>query len=251
MKITEEFKKLFNQSLLDTYNIQCVSIEKSGMERIENTYFIRHSFNGYLNNSPFSGALNFLLHDNGDCTFAVSGWFSNKCQDFMKMITKDNRYLQAIEEVSGWLTSNFDKHIDNKIGCAFIGSGSLCYQRGVINNIVINMTPSATGKLKIISSSDYKYHGLNLLHYSFLEKENENEFNFYYKIYLDDSVIEVNATDTLIDLNQFKKSLVRGYISTYCKLNNKPSILSVDDFNTLSYEHIIDYLIVQKMQEIC
>lgn len=249
MKLSDEFKEEITQSLLDTYNVKCISIEKSGMERVENTYFIRHSFNGYLDNLPFSGALNFFLLNNGDCSFTVSGWFSNKCQDFMKSITKNNSYLQAIEEVRGWLTSNFDKRIDNQIGWALIGSGNLCYNRGVINNIVINMTPSSTGKLKIISSSAYKYHGLNLLHYSFLEKD--NELNFDYKIYLDDSIIEVNATDNLVDLEQFKKSLVRGYMSIYSKLNNTPSILSVDDFNTLSYQHIIDYLIVQKMQEIC
>jgi hypothetical protein len=249
MNLSNEFKEKINQSLFDTYNVKCISIEKSGMERVGNTYCIRHSFNGYLDNLPFSGALNFFLLDNGDCSFTVSGWFSNKCQDFMKSITKNNSYLQAIEQVSGWLTSNFDKRIDNQIGWALIGSGNLCYQRGVINNIVISMTPSSTGKLKIIQSSAYKYHGLNLLHYSFLEKD--NALNFDYKIYIDDSIIEVNATDTFVDLDQFKKSLVHGYMSTYSRLNNTRSILSVDDFNTLSYQHIIDYLTVQQMQDIC
>lgn len=249
MKITEEFKILFTQSLLDTYNIKCLSFEQIGLERIGRDEFIRYSFKGYLENLPFLGSLNFFLQRNGDCSFNISGWFANKSKDFMKSITKNNSYLQAIEEVSGWLTSNFNQRINIQTGCYWIGVGSLNYQRGSINKVVISMTPSAKGKITLVTSSSNKFNEISLLNYSFFEKDNKSTFNYSTEFDMA-ACSPVDVDDNNVDLEQFKKRLLREYMLKYSGLTDKPNILSFDDFNTLSYQNIIDYLIVQKMKEI-
>lgn len=249
MNLSDEFKEEITQSLLDTYNIKCISIDKIGMEKVEKDYFIRHSFKGDLENSPFLGSLNFFLQPNGDCSFNISGWFANKSKDFMKSITKNNSYLQAIEEVRGWLNSNFDQRINIQTGCYWMGMGSLNYQRGSINKVVINMTPSAKGKITLVLSSSNKFNEISLLNYSFFEEDNKSKFNYITEFDVT-SCSPVDVANNNVDLEKFKKRLLREYMLKYSGLTGKPNILSFDDFNTLSYQNIIDYLIVQKMQEI-
>lgn len=249
MEITEEFKNIFTQSLFDTYNIKCISIEKNRVEKIENIYFISYKFDGLLDNIPFEGALNFFLQNNGHCEFNVSGWFKDKREDFVESITKNNSYLKSIQEVTSWLTYNFSRKIDIQIGYCWIGTGNFCYTKGLINNIIMSMTPSCTGKISLVSSSVNKFRNVNLLNYSFFE--NGEQSNFEYKTLSDDvSCSLVDVADNHVDLDQFKKRLVREYMLTYSDLTSIPNLLSVDEFDSLSYQHIIDYLIVQKMQDI-
>jgi hypothetical protein len=244
MKLSKEFKEIFTQSLLDTYNVKCLS-----MEKVEMDGFIRYAFEGHVDNVPFAGSLNLILQSDGHCDFSVSGWFVKNHRAFCDSITKNNSYVQAIKEVNSWLTSNFGRRIENQIGRFWIGIGSFLYKRGSITNIIINMTPSSTGKLKIVTSSADKFIGVHLLDYSFFEKNDKSNFN--YRSNTDHALCSpVDVDDNNVDLELFKKRLVREYMLAYAQLTESPNILSVDEFNTLSYEHIIDYLTVQKMQDI-
>ena len=248
--ITPEFKAIFTQSLFDNYNIKCHSIEKNKIERVERSDFINYSFDGYLDNEPFKGTLNFILDENGDCTFTVSGSFKDRPRfHFVEsIIEKNNSYIQSIKDVGEWLTSNFGQPIDIQIGYSWMGRGSFSYQKGLISNIVINMTPSSRGKISLISTP--KYRNFDLLTYFLFEKDNTSTFK-YYKTATDAvSCSPVDVDDNHVDLDKFKTRFVREYMLMYSKLTGIPNLLSLDDFNTLSYDHIIGYLTVQQMEAI-
>lgn len=247
--ITPEFKAIFTQLLFDKYTVTCHSIEKINIERIERCDHIRYSFDGYLDEKPFQGSINFILNKQGCCNFTVSGWFKDLRRfDFVESIIQNNNtYLQAIKNVGEWLTFNFDKPIDIQIGCSWIGRGSFYYQKGLISNLIINMTPSYRGKIALIPKPAYRR--FELLTYSFFEKDNTLTFN--YKAATDEhSCSPVDVVDNHIDLDKFKTRFVREYMLMNSKLTGTPNLLSLYDFNTLSYDHIIGYLTVQKMEAI-
>lgn len=247
--VTAEFKAIFTQLLFDKYTVNCHSIEQITIERIERCDHVQYSFNGYLDEKPFQGSINFILNEQGYCNFTVSGWFKELRRfDFVEsIIQKNNTYLQSIKYVGEWLTFNFGKPIDIQIGCSWIGRGSFYYQKGLISNLIINMTPSCRGKIALISMPTYRR--FELLTYSFFEKDNTLTFN--YKAAADDhSCSPVNVADIHFDLDKFKTRFVREYMLMNSKLTGTPSLLSLDDFNTLSYDHIIGYLTVQQMEAI-
>jgi hypothetical protein len=247
--VTPEFKAIFTQLLFDKYTVNCHSIEKIKIERIERCEHIRYSFDGYLNEKPFQGSINFILNEHGHGNFTVSGWFKDLPRfDFVESIVKNNNaYLQSIKDVGGWLTFNFGNPIDIQTGYSWIGRGSFNYQKGLISNIVINMTPSSRGKIALISMP--KYRRFELLTYSLFEKDNTLTFN--YKAATDEcSCSPVDVVDNYADLDKFKTRFVREYMLMYSKLTGTPNLLSLYDFNTLSYDHIIGYLTVQQMEAI-
>lgn len=248
--ITPEFKAIFKQLLFDKYTVNCHSIEKIKLERIERCEHITYSFNGYLDEKPFQGSINFILDDQGYCNFTVSGWFSDvrRCDFIESILEKNNKYIQSIKDVGEWLTSNFGQPIDIQIGCSWMGQGSFSYQKGLISNIVISMTPSSRGKISLILSD--KYRRFHLLTYFLFEKDNTSTFK-YYKTATDEvSCRPVDVDDNHVDLDKFKTRFVREYMLMHSKLTGIPNILSLDDFNTLSYDHIIGYLTVQQMEAI-
>lgn len=247
--LTAEFKGLFTQLLFDKYTVKCHSIKKNKTERIEHCDHISYSFDGYLDEKPFQGVICFILNNRGYCTFTVSGWFTdNRRFDFVESIIQNNNtYLQAIKDVGEWLTFNFDKPIDIQIGCSWIGRGNFNYQKGLISDLVINMTPSYRGKIKLISMPAYRR--FDLLTYSFFEKDNTLTFN--YKAATDEnSCSPVDVVDINVDLDKFKTCFVREYMLMHSKLTGIPNLLTINDFNTLSYDHIIGYLTVQQMRAI-
>lgn len=250
MILTKEFKKLFMQTLWDTYNVECL-----WMEKVEMNGSLRYAFQGHIEKSPFTGSLNLFVQEDGHYNFTVTGWLIHDRNAFGESLTKNNSYLQAIKEVNNFLTFNFGRVIENHIGRFWIGTGSFLCRRRSITNIIINMTPSSTGSLRIVSSSTDKYIDGNLLEYSFFVKDDKTHFN--YRTTPDHGFKNdtgfcspVDVDDNNVDLKLFKKRLVREYMQAYSKLTETPNILSVDEFNTLSYDHIIDYLTVQKMQDI-
>lgn len=241
---------MFMQALWDTYNVECLS-----MESLEMNGNLRYAFEGNIDTVPFRGSLNLFVQEDGHYDFTVTGWFVHSHNTFFENITKDNSYFQAIKEVDSWLTFNFGRQIDNRIGRFWIGIGSFLHKRRSITNIIMNMTPSSTGRLKIVSSSTDKYIDGDLLDYSFFIKDDKSHFNYRttpeHGSKTDTGFCSpVDVDDNNVDLELFKKRLVREYMQAYSKLTETPNILSVDEFNTLSYEHIIDYLTVQKMQDI-
>lgn len=244
MNLTKNFKNILTQSLLDSYNVQNLS-----MEKIKGNGYIRYELKGYVGNNSFLGSLNLCLQIDGQCDFSVTGWFDNDHRSFSQSITKNNAYLQSIKEVGDLMFSSFGRRIETQFGRFWIGSGSFLYNRLTISDVNINMTPSSNARLKIVAIPGDNAVDLDLLDYSFFVKDAQSHFN--YRTRLDHALcspldVEINH----VDLEQFKKRLVRQYMLAFSELTDTPNLLSVEDFNTLSYQHIIDYLTVQQMQDI-
>lgn len=239
MKLTKNFKKIFIQSLLDSYNIHCES-----MELVIQYNFVRYALKGHRNQEPFTGSLNIVSKSDGICHFTVTGWLDNH-DKLINEVTKDNPYIKAISEVSDFLSLHFNRNILTKNNRIFIGMGHFSYRGRSISDIFINMNPAILRQLDIEQGDDDDNIIVTyLLEYDLFYKDNKPLFNYKSK---KDHVIHFINDD---ELESFKKFLIYSYMTAHAEITLRPNLLTQEQFDTLSYQHILDYLIVQDMQNI-
>lgn len=240
MKLTKEFKKKFVQSLLDSYNIHCES-----MELVVQYDFARYALKGHRNQEPFIGSLNIVSKSDAICRFTVTGWLDNP-YTLINDATKDNPYIKAIEEVSSFLSFHFNRNIITHNQRIFIGNGHFSYNGRSITEIFINMHPSILRQLDIEEAESDASIIPSLLEYDLFFKDDQFLLNYQSK--KDNIIGFFNSDDNSLEM--FKKFLISRYMISYALMTRTQNLLTVEQFDTLSYQNILDYLIVQDMHNI-
>ena len=239
MKLSIEFTNLIKQSLFDRY-----AIEDLSMQQEDQKGFIRFSLKGRIYQEPFVGSLNIAENKDKTYSFTMTGWFEDKQRSFMKYLLMDNVYINAISEVEDFLSSNFGRHITTILGRFHIGTGEFSLNGKKFTDVSINANPTFRSRLEIVLEEKDTFIPTILLEYAYVIKDGHSNFsytdvdhNFY--LSLDDQ-----------DIEALKKILIREYMVAYSTITSTPNVLSIDEFNTLSYQHILDYLTVQHMKDI-
>lgn len=239
MKLSKEFTQLIKQSLFDRYAIEDLKITRE-----EQKDFIRFSLKGIVNNESFFGSLNIIDNKNSICSFTITGWFDDNSRSFMNYVLKDNVYSKTISEIGEFLYSNFGRPLNIFVGRFHIGMGEFSFNGKKITNISINANPSFRSRIEIVPKENDKVVDNILLEISYIFKNDKSIFNYA------TNSSKFYSSHNNMELDLLKKMLIREYMTTYASLTETTNLISFDEFNTLSYQHIIDYLIVQHMQEI-
>jgi hypothetical protein len=240
MKLSKEFETLIKQSLFDRYAVEDLKITREQQKD-----FIRFSLKGLVNNESFVGSLNIVEHKDSTASFTMTGWFDGNSRSFMNHVLKDNIYTNTISEIGEFLHSNFSRPITTVVGRFHIGMGEFSLDGKKITNISINANPAFRSRIEIIPKEKDKVIDNILLEISYIVKDGQSHFNYATK---DEAVFYTSVNN--MDLDSLKKILLREYMTAYSLLTEIPNLLSFDEFNTLSYQHIIDYLTVQQMNDI-
>jgi len=239
MKLTKEFKKVFVQSLLESYNVHCQS-----MDLLIQDNFVRYELKGHLDQSPFTGSLNIVYKNDGLCKFTVTGWLEDR-HVLIDKATKDSPYLKAIDEVTDFLLLHFNRNIKAKTHRIFLGTGYFSYKGRSITDIFINMKPAVLRQLDIENKDNDQSVVTHLLDYDLFFKDNQECFN-----YKNNKEHKLYSMKDIHDLDVFKKFLIANYMTVYSQMTNTPNLLRIEEFDTLSYQNVLDYLIVQDMHNI-
>lgn len=240
MELSIEFKRLIKQALLDRYNIENII-----MENVEQKDFIRYSLKGCVNNDPFVGSLNIAENKYKTYSFTITGWIDGNNQSFMNYILKDNIYINTINEINEFLQSNFKRPIKTVWGRFHIGTGDFSFDGKSFTNISMNINPSFRARIEIVPHKNDEFIENALLEYTYVHKESKQIFNY---IITNQSTFYTSVDN--MEIEAFKKMLVREYMQAHSTITQTPNLLSIEEFDILSYKNIIDYLIVQHMQEI-
>lgn len=240
MQLNTEFKLLIKEALLDKYGIDCPT-----MDRVEQKDFIRYSLKGCVNNAPFVGSFNIAENKDKTYSFTITGWIEGNNRAFMDYILKDNIYIKAINEVNEFLQSNFERPITTVWGRFHIGTGDFSFDGKSFTKLSININPSLRARLEIVPNKSDKYIEMALMEYTYVIKDSQPRFSY---IPVNQSTVYSSFDDMAME--PFKKMLVREYMQAYATITETPNLLTVEEFDTLSYQHIIDYLTVQHMHDI-
>ena len=100
-------------------------------------------------------------------------------------------------------------------------------------------------RIEIVPHKNDEFIENGLLEYTYVHKESKQIFNY---ILTNQSTFYTSVDN--MEIEAFKKMLVREYMQAHSTITQTPNLLSIEEFDKLSYKNIIDYLIVQHMQEI-
>lgn len=240
MKLSIELETIIKQSLFERYAIEDMSIQPENQKD-----FIRFSLKGHIRSEPFCGSLNIAKNKDKTYSFTITGWFTNSYRSFMHYVLKDNVYTNSINEIDIFLHSSFGRHITTVLGRFHIGTGDFSFDGKTFTHISINVNPSFRSRLEIAPQEKDKIIDNVLLEYAYVIKDGQSYFTYTTATH---SIFNTSVDNK--ELETFKKMLIREYMTAYSLLTERPNLLNIDEFNTLSYQHIIDYLTVQHMQEI-
>lgn len=249
MKLTIEFQNIIRQALLDSYGVNSIT-----MEHDENIYYTRYKLNGYLDNVNWGGSLNISCKKGNDYSFDITGSFDGNTRKFMDYILKDNKYSNAVKEIDDYVSEHFDRTIRSIYNRFHIAIGNFSFDGKFFNNIKINATPAFAVSLDISPKQEDQIIGNSLLEFSYSVVDCKEQLSCVTKIfYNSNNTISVLAGSNFfssLDLDAFKKILIREYMFSYSRLTEIPIILKPEEFISLSYETLLDYLMVQQMNDI-
>lgn len=240
MKLTSAIQKVFKQALFEGYGIECTKIEE-----VAQNGFIRFTLKGLLDNKPFKGSLNIFHSKDNDYEFNITGFYEDDSRSFMDYILNNNIYIQSIQEINEFLLSNFDRPIEKIPFSMHIATGRFTFERKLFTNVFINANVSFKARLEICQKETDTAINNILLEYAYEVRDGQSHFNYTApRDYIFCSSIDNMGVDG------FKKVLLREYMLSYSILTQTTNLLRVEDFTNLSYEHILDYLTVQHMNDI-
>lgn len=243
MHINNEFISVIEKSLFDTYSIKS---KISFFFKTDDATF--YQLSGCLNDRPFVGTLDVLKSNlvENKFTFTVSGRFDDD-EDSLKIhILSDNLLLIAINEVNQLVHANFARMMPLFYKCFYLGVGSFFFINEKIEQLNIDMTPEVYLNLEFErKDDDIMVVSKSLMFTSYTTKKGLKEIQYQ----LPNCLTLKTITDT-VSLDDFKRTLLREYMSSYSRTTSKELVLALDDFDTLSYESIVEYVKVQSMQDI-
>lgn len=248
MKISSEVKDIIRKSLLDSYGINYAS-----MEHDENIYYTRYELKGHLDNVNFGGSLNIACNKGNDYSFNITGFFEGNTRKFMDYILTNNEYINAIKEIDDFVSQYFDRNLRTIYNRFHIAMGDFSFDGKSFSNIKINATPAFAVSLDISPKQEDQIIDNSLIDIFYGVENGKEHLSCRTKRFYDcDNILSELGSDVFsnLDLAMFKKVLIREYMLSYSALTETPIILKPEDFISLSYEHLLDYLTVQRMNDI-
>lgn len=248
MKLSAEVQDVIRQSLLDSYGIVYTSMNED-----ENIYYTRYELKGHLDNINFGGSLNIACHSGNDYSFNITGFFEGNTRKFMDYILTNNEYINAIKEIDDFVSQYFDRNLRTIYNRFHIAMGSFSFDGKSFSNIKINATPAFAVSLDISPKQEDQIIDNSLIDIFYGVEKGKEQLSCRTKRFYDsDNILSELGSDVFsnLDLAMFKKVLIREYMLSYSALTETPIILKPEDFISLSYEHLLDYLTVQRMNDI-
>jgi hypothetical protein len=248
MKISTEFQNIIRQSLLDSYGINYTS-----MENDENIYYTRYELKGHLDNVNFGGSLNIACNKGNDYSFNITGFFDGNTRKFMDYILTNNQYSNAVKEIDDFVSEHFDRNLRTIYNRFHIAMGDFSFDGKSFSNIKINATPAFAVSLDIAPKQEDQIIDNSLIDIFYGVEEGKEQLSCRTKRFYDSANNLSDLGSDLfygLDLDTFRKLLIREYMFSYSALTEIPIILKPEEFISLSYEHLLDYLTVQRMNDI-
>lgn len=248
MRISAEFQDIIRQALLDSYGIVCTSMDED-----ENIYYTRYELKGHLNNVNFGGSLNISCNSGNDYSFNITGFFDGNTRKFMDYILTNNQYINAIKEMDDFVSEHFDRNLRTIYNRFHIAMGGFSFDRKSFSNITINATPAFAVTLDISPKQEDQIIDNSLIDIFYGVEKGKEQLSCRTKRFYDsENALSELGSDVFCGLNldMFKKLLIREYMFSYSALTESSIILKPEDFISLSYEHLLDYLTVQRMNDI-
>jgi len=248
MKISTEFQNIIKTALLDSYGIICTS-----MEQDENIYYTRYELKGQLENLNFGGSLNIACNKGNDYSFNITGFFDGNTRKFMDYILKNNQYSNAIKEINDYVSEHFDRSLHTIYNRFHIAMGDFSFDGKSFSNIKINATPAFALSLEISPKQEDQIIDNGLIDFFYGIENGKEQISCRTKRFYDsEHGLNELGSDVFsgLDLDTFKKILIREYMLSYSALTEIPIILKSEEFISLSYENLLDYLTVQRMNDI-
>jgi hypothetical protein len=247
MKLTDEFMSAIKNSLFDTYNIKCeISLNSFTSQDV----FLR--LEGTINERVFVGTMTILKSYSieNKFSFFIDGRFVGELHDdFIKHISSTNPLFVAMHEVNQFVIEQFSRKIPFVYKSFYIGVGEFFYINNQIEQLKIDMTPEFYLNLSIgikLHDKDSNLDGkTDLLFVSYSTKNNLKQIQYQLPACL--TMKKLNEHD---DLDEFKKTLLREYMSRYSRITKNRLLLPIENFDILSYGVILDHLKIQSMNDI-
>lgn len=247
MRLTDDFMSAVKNALFDKYSIKC---EISMDSFTSHDVFLR--LKGSLNGRDFSGSLDILKSRSieNNFSFYISGRFVDELPEaFIKHILFDNPLFVAMHEINQFVIEQFSRKIPFIYKSFCIGVGDFFYMNEQIEQLKIDMTPDFYLNLSIgrkLHDKDSKVDdNTDLLFVSYKTKNDLKQIQYQLPACL--TLKKLNDHD---NLDEFKKTLLREYMSRYSRITNNKLLLPLENFDYLSYEVILDYLKIQSMNDI-
>lgn len=248
MKLSIEFQNIIRQALLDSYGINYTN-----MEYDENIYYIRYKLNGQFDNVNFGGSLNISCIKGNDYSFNITGFFDGNTRKFMEYILKNNKYDNAVKEIDDYVSERFDRTIRTIYNRFHIAMGDFSFDGKSFSNIKINATPAFSVSLDISPKQEDQIINNHLIDFVYGVVDGKEQLSCRTRrFYNSDNTLSDLCSDVFSSssLDTFKKLLIREYMFSYSELTEIPIILKPEEFISLSYETLLDYLMVQQMNDI-
>lgn len=247
MKLTDDFMSAVKKSLFDTYGIKCeISLDSFTSHDV----FLR--LKGSLNERDFLGSLDILKSRSieNNFSFYISGRFVGEIHDdFIKHILSTNPLFVAMHEINQFVIEQFSRKIPFVYKSFYIGVGEFFYTNDQIEQLKIDMTPDFYINLSIgrkLHDKESKVDdNTDLLFVSYRTKNDLKQIQYQLPACL--TMKKLNDHD---DLDDFKKTLLKEYMSRYSRITNNKLLLPIENFDTLSYGVILDHLKIQSMNDI-
>lgn len=249
MKISTEFQNSIKTALLASYGIACTSMEQDE----KNIYYTRYELKGQLDNVNFGGSLNIACNKGNEYSFNITGFFDGNTRKFMDFILKRNQYTNAIKEINDYVSEHFDRSLHTIHNRFHIAMGDFSFDGKSFSNIKINATPTFVMSFEISSKQEDQIIDNSLIDFFYGVEEGKEKASCRTKRFYDSKhTLNELGSDVFscLDLDMFKKILIREYMLSYSALTKIPIMLKTEDFISLSYEHLLDYLTVQRMNDI-
>lgn len=243
MNITNETMRVIEQSLFDTYGIK--SKTSFFFKTHEATFY---KLAGTLNGRSFIGTIDVLKSNivENKFTFSVSGRFDDDTDSLKNHVLADNVLLIAINEVNQLVNDNFARVMSLFYKSFYLGVGSFFFINEAIEQLMLDMTPEFYLNLEFgRKDDDTMVVSKSLMFTSYATKKGLKEIQYQLP-----DCLTLRKINDHSGVDEFKKTLLREYMSSYSRTTCKELVLALDDFDTLSYENIIEYLKVQSMQDI-
>lgn len=248
MKISAEVKDIIRQALLDSYGINYTH-----MEHDENIYYTRYELKGHLDNVNFGGSLNISCNKGNDYCFNVTGFFDGNTRKFMDYILTNNKYTNAIKEIDDYVSEYFDRNLRTIYNRFHIAMGEFSFDGKSFSNIKINANPAFALSLDISPKQEDHIIDNSLIDFFYGFEDGKEQISCRTKRFYDSANdLSDLGSDVFsgLDLDAFRKLLIREYMFSYSALTAIPIMLKPEEFISLSYDHLLDYLTVQRMNDI-
>lgn len=247
MKLTDEFMSAVKNSLFDTYNIKCeISLDSFTSQDV----FLR--LEGTIDDRDFAGTMTILKSYSIESKFSffIEGRFVGELHDaFIKHILSTNPLFVAMHEINQFVIEQFSRKIPFVYKSFYIGVGEFFYINNQIEQLKIDMTPefylNLSIGIKIYDKESKIDDKTDLLFVSYSTKNELKRIQYQLPACL--TMKKLNDHD---NLDEFKKTLLREYMSRYSRVTKNRLLLPIENFDTLSYGVILDHLKIQSMNDI-